>query len=298
MNGEITNAGAPQAKIGAAMVLGGGIGGMEAALSLAESGIKVYIVDGKPSIGGVMSQLDKTFPTNDCAMCTMAPRLVAIGRHKDIEILSMSEVETLEGGPGHFTATLTKRSRFIDEGKCTGCGTCVANCPTRNKVQPLQAAAVEVEPRFREKAREIVERNRGRKGLLMPILQELNSAFNYLPEDVLSFVSGETGYPLSHIYKVATFYGAFSTVPRGKHLLSVCMGTACYVKGSERLLEKFSDRLEVKVDGTTRDMKFTLKSARCIGCCGLAPAVMIDNVVYGKLSVGDVPKILDKYKGD
>jgi NADH:ubiquinone oxidoreductase subunit E len=75
------------------------------------------------------------------------------------------------------------------------------------------------------------------------------------------------------------------------------MGTACYVKGSERLLEKFSDRLEVKVDGTTRDMKFTLKSARCIGCCGLAPAVMIDNVVYGRLSVGDVPKILDKYKG-
>jgi NADH-quinone oxidoreductase subunit E/NADP-reducing hydrogenase subunit HndA len=209
----------------------------------------------------------------------------------------MSEVETLEGGPGHFKATITKRSRFIDEGKCTGCGTCVANCPTLHRVQPLQEAAVEVEPRFRDKSREIVERNRGRKGLLMPILQEINSTFNYLPEDVLSFVSLETGYPLSHIYKVATFYGAFSTVPRGKHLLSVCMGTACYVKGSERLLEKFSDRLEVKVDGTTRDMKFTLKSARCIGCCGLAPAVMIDNVVYGKLSVGDVPKILDKYKG-
>lgn len=297
MNGKTANGERPQAKIGAAMVLGGGIGGMEAALSLAESGIKVYLVDNKPSIGGVMSQLDKTFPTNDCAMCTMAPRLVAIGRHKDIEILSMSEVETLEGGPGHFRATLKKRSRFIDEGKCTGCGTCVANCPTRNKVQPLQAVAVEVDPQFRDKAREIVERNRGRKGLLMPILQEINSAFNYLPEDVLSFVSRETGYPLSHIYKVATFYGAFSTVPRGKHLVSVCIGTACYVKGSERLLEKFSDRLEVKVDGTTRDMKFTLKSARCIGCCGLAPAVMIDNVVYGRLSVSDVPKILDKYKG-
>ena len=200
-------------------------------------------------------------------------------------------------GPDISRATLKKRSRFIDEGKCTGCGTCVANCPTRNKVQPLQATAVEVEPRFRDTAREIVERNRGRKGLLMPILQEINSAFNYLPEDVLTFVSRETGYPLSHIYKVATFYGAFSTVPRGKHLVSVCLGTACYVKGSERLLEKFSDRLEVKVDGTTRDMKFTLKSARCIGCCGLAPAVMIDNVVYGRLSVGDVPKILDKYKG-
>ncbi len=80
-------------KVGAAMVIGGGIGGMEAALNLAESGVKVYLVDGKPSIGGVMSQLDKTFPTNDCAMCTMAPRLVAIGRHKDIEILTLSDVE-------------------------------------------------------------------------------------------------------------------------------------------------------------------------------------------------------------
>ena len=119
-------------KVGAAMVLGGGIGGMEAALSLAESGIKVYLVDGKPAIGGVMSQLDKTFPTNDCAMCTMAPRLVSIGRHKDIEILSMSEVERIEGEPGNFTITLTRKSRFVDEERCTGCGTCVSNCPTRN----------------------------------------------------------------------------------------------------------------------------------------------------------------------
>lgn len=284
------------AKVGAALVLGGGIGGMEAALSLAESGIKVYLVDGRPAIGGVMSQLDKTFPTNDCAMCTMAPRLVAIGRHKDIEILSLAEVEKLSGGPGHFTATLRKRSRFIDEGKCTGCGTCVTNCPTKTKVQPLEMTPVEVEPQFRETAKEIVERNRGRKGLLMPILQEINERFHYLPESVLSYVSRETAYPLSHIYKVATFYGAFSTVPRGKHLINVCMGTACYVKGSERILERFGDRLEIKVDETTPDRKYTLKTARCIGCCGLAPAVMIDNVVYGKLSLGDVPKILDKYK--
>ncbi|MBI5574954.1 MAG: NAD(P)H-dependent oxidoreductase subunit E [Deltaproteobacteria bacterium] len=132
--------------------------------------------------------------------------------------------------------------------------------------------------------------------MLMPILQEINAEFNYLPEDVLQYVARETGYPLSHIYKVATFYGSFSTVPRGKHLISVCLGTACYVKGSERLMEKISDRLEVKVGETTRDMRFTLKPARCIGCCGLAPAIMIDNVVYGKLTGKEIPKILDKYK--
>ena len=115
--------------VGAALVVGGGIGGMQAALDLAASGIKVYLVDSKPAIGGVMAQLDKTFPTNDCAMCTMAPRLVEIGRHKDIQILTLSEVEHIEGQPGNFNVTIKKQARFIDETKCTGCGACVAECP-------------------------------------------------------------------------------------------------------------------------------------------------------------------------
>jgi len=296
MSGILAKTNGPRGKIGAAMVMGGGIGGMEAALSLAESGIKVYLVDSKPSIGGVMSQLDKTFPTNDCAMCTMAPRLVAIGRHKDIEILSMSEVETLEGGPGHFTATLTKRSRFIDEGKCTGCGTCVSNCPTRNKVQPLEAVRIEPDLEFREKVIEIISKNRGREGFLMPILQEINAVFNYLPETALKYVSQETGYPLPHVMKIATFYSAFSTVPRGKHVITVCTGTTCYVRGSERLLEKFNDVLGIRLEETTPDKKFTLKSARCIGCCGLSPAVMIGDEVYGNMTTRKIPEILAKYK--
>jgi heterodisulfide reductase subunit A-like polyferredoxin len=116
-------------KVGSALIVGGGIGGMQAALDLAACGIKVYLVDNKPSIGGVMSQLDKTFPTNDCAMCTQAPRLVEIGRHKDIEILSLSEVESVKGEPGNFQVTLKKRPRYVDTGKCTGCGLCFAGCP-------------------------------------------------------------------------------------------------------------------------------------------------------------------------
>src|SRR3970040_3058390 len=91
-----------EGKVGAALVCGGGIGGMQAALDLAESGIKVYLVESKPSIGGVMSQLDKTFPTNDCAMCTISPRLVGIGRHKDIEILTLSQLEKVEGAGGTY----------------------------------------------------------------------------------------------------------------------------------------------------------------------------------------------------
>ena len=115
--------------VGAALVVGGGIGGMQAALDLAGAGIKVYVVDTKPAIGGVMAQLDKTFPTNDCAMCTMAPRLVEIGRHKDIQILTLSEVESVEGEAGNFTVTVKKHARYIDESRCTGCGACIADCP-------------------------------------------------------------------------------------------------------------------------------------------------------------------------
>jgi heterodisulfide reductase subunit A len=117
--------------VGAALVVGGGIGGMQAALDLADAGIKVYLVETKPAIGGVMAQLDKTFPTNDCAMCTMAPRLVELARHKDIETITLADVEKVEGHAGDFTVTIRQRPRYVDEDKCTGCGACVLACPMR-----------------------------------------------------------------------------------------------------------------------------------------------------------------------
>ncbi len=283
-------------KVGAVAVLGGGISGMQAALDLADSGLKVYLVDNKPAIGGVMAQLDKTFPTNDCAMCTMAPRLVEIGRHKDVEIITLSDIEKVEGEAGNFKVILNKKPRYINEEKCTGCGTCITNCPTRNKVQPIEKTKVELEPQFKDKVTEIIRINKGREGPLMAILQQINTTFNYLPENVLRYVSQEVGYPVSHILHIATFYSSFSIVPRGKHIINICMGTACYVKGSERLMERFSDVLEINENETTPDKLFTLKSVRCIGCCGLAPAAMIGDNVYGNLSTKDIPGIIEKYK--
>jgi len=283
-------------KVGSVAVLGGGISGMQAALDLAESGLKVYLVDNKPAIGGVMAQLDKTFPTNDCAMCTMAPRLVEIGRHKDIEIITLSDIEKIEGDAGNFKVILNKKPRYINEEKCSGCGSCITNCPTRNIVQLIEQTKVELEPQYKDTVTEIIRMNRDRKGPLMTILQQINSTFNYLPENVLNYVSQELGYPLSHIFKIATFYSTLSIVPRGKHIINVCLGTACYVNGSERLMERLSEVFEIKENETTPDMLFTLKLVRCIGCCGLAPAIMIGDNVYGKLSTKDIPRIIEKYK--
>ena len=106
---------------GAVMVVGGGIAGMQASLDLAESGFKVYLVETKSAIGGHMAQLDKTFPTNDCAMCTISPKLVDVGRHINIDLLTDTEVLKIDGQAGDFAATVRRKPRYIDVSKCTGC---------------------------------------------------------------------------------------------------------------------------------------------------------------------------------
>ncbi len=114
---------------GAVLVVGAGIGGMQASLDLAEAGLKVYLLERSPAIGGMMSQLDKTFPTNDCAMCIMSPKLVEVGRHLNIEILTTAEVESISGEPGNFRVKVRQHPRYVDITACTGCGDCAAACP-------------------------------------------------------------------------------------------------------------------------------------------------------------------------
>ncbi len=116
-------------KVGSVLVVGGGIAGMQAALDCANSGFKVYLLESEPAIGGNMARLDKTFPTNDCAMCMLSPKLVETGRHLSIEIIAYADLKKLEGRPGNFTATVNKRARFVDEEKCNGCGDCEQVCP-------------------------------------------------------------------------------------------------------------------------------------------------------------------------
>ncbi|MFT5697656.1 MAG: heterodisulfide reductase subunit A [Desulforhopalus sp.] len=143
---------------GAVMVIGGGISGMQSALDLANSGIKVYLVERSPAIGGKMAQLDKTFPTNDCSMCIVSPKLVEVGRHRDIELLTHSEVTGLSGEPGNFTAAITRHARYVDVAACTGCGLCELVCPVTQISQfPEQPAEGEKKKKLRAKVKETIK---------------------------------------------------------------------------------------------------------------------------------------------
>jgi heterodisulfide reductase subunit A len=116
-----------------ALVIGAGIAGIQAALDIADAGFKVYLVEREPSIGGHMSQLDKTFPTLDCSACIMTPKMVDVARHPNIEMLTYSEVEWVQGEAGKFQARIRKKARSVDIDKCTGCGICIEQCPIRNE---------------------------------------------------------------------------------------------------------------------------------------------------------------------
>lgn len=135
------------------------------------------------------------------------------------------------------------------------------------------------------------------QGVLMQTLHKAQNIFGYLPIEVQKFISQEMDIPLAEIYGVATFYTQFSIVPKGVHTIGVCLGTACYVKGSQLVLDKIAKELGIKVGATTEDNQFTLEATRCLGCCGLAPVMVIDDEVYGKLDPKNIPEILAKYKG-
>jgi len=144
--------------------------------------------------------------------------------------------------------------------------------------------------------KEYIDSIRQSQGILMQTLHKAQEIFGYLPIEVQKFIAHEVDVPLAEVYGVATFYTQFSITPKGKHKIGVCLGTACYVKGSQLVLDKLSKELKVSVGETTEDNEFTLEATRCLGCCGLAPVMMIDGDVYGKLEPKKIPEILAKYK--
>ena len=142
---------------------------------------------------------------------------------------------------------------------------------------------------------DFIAAHKDQKGALMPIMQKAQDIYGYLPFEVQKIISEATGTPLEKIYGVATFYAQFTLQPKGQYRISVCLGTACYVKGSQKVFDKISELLGIGEGGITPDGKFSLDSCRCVGACGLAPVMMINDDVYGRLVPDDVADILKKY---
>lgn len=143
--------------------------------------------------------------------------------------------------------------------------------------------------------RAMLEKLKGVPGPVMRAMQEAQDIYGYLPIEVQSAIGQAFGVPLEEVYGIATFYAQFNLKPKGQYTIGICLGTACYVKGSGEVLEKFKERLGIQAGETTKDGKFTLDATRCIGCCGLAPVLTVNDEVYGNLTVDDVDRILAKY---
>jgi NADP-reducing hydrogenase subunit HndA len=146
-----------------------------------------------------------------------------------------------------------------------------------------------------EKLEHVLIEHKDQQGALMPVLHETQELFGYIPEEAQKRISEVLNVPLAEIYGVATFYSRFTLKPRGKNTISVCLGTACYVKNAQGILDRLKEELKVAAGETTGDNKFTLEATRCLGCCGLAPVMTINEEVYGKLEPEDISEILKKY---
>lgn len=146
------------------------------------------------------------------------------------------------------------------------------------------------------KLREVIAANKNVPGPLMPVLQQAQDIYGYLPIEVQTIIAEGLGISVEQVYQVATFYGQFKLNPTGKYEISVCLGTACYVKGSQNILDELSKLLGVEPGGTTPDGLFTLLPTRCLGCCAMAPVMTINGEAYGNLTPKDLPGILAKYK--
>ncbi|MGB3091848.1 MAG: NADH-quinone oxidoreductase subunit NuoE [Candidatus Zixiibacteriota bacterium] len=142
----------------------------------------------------------------------------------------------------------------------------------------------------------LVDKYGAKKEALIPILQDLQSDLNWLPEEVLRAVADKLGVPLMDVYGAASFYRTFSLKPRGKHIITVCVGTACHVRGGQRIVDEIGRMLDLAPGETTPDQNFTLETVNCLGCCAIGPIVVVDREYYGEMTTRKVSSVLEKYQ--
>ena len=147
----------------------------------------------------------------------------------------------------------------------------------------------------RNKVDEIIDRYPARQDVLIQLLLDMQDEFTWISKEAILRISERLKIPISQIYRVASFYKAMSLVPRGKHIVSVCLGTACHVRGGPKIMDKAEESLKIRAGETTEDMKFSLERVNCLGCCAIGPVVMVDKDYYGKLAPAKVKKVLESY---
>jgi NADH-quinone oxidoreductase subunit E len=174
--------------------------------------------------------------------------------------------------------------------KCTGCGICSKECLVHNRIERREAAPIELDERIAA----IVKRYDGDAGMLIPMMQDIQEEFGYLPGDKLADLSSCLGVPLPRIYGAATFYSSFRLQPRGEHTITLCMGTVCYLRGADQISEAIQREFDVKPNRTSPDGKFTLLQVNCLGACALAPVMVVDGEYHGGVSAGSAVDILGK----
>ncbi len=150
-------------------------------------------------------------------------------------------------------------------------------------------------PEQEKKLLDVIAKYEGVEGKMMPVLQEAQDIYGYLPIEVQKIIAEKTGTPLEEIYGIATFYSQFKLNPNGEYSIAVCLGTACYVKGSQAIIDEISKELGVEIGSTSSDGKYSLEATRCIGACGLAPVMTVNGDVYGRVTKDQIPGILKKY---
>lgn len=164
-----------------------------------------------------------------------------------------------------------------------------------NELSEKTGVAFQCTKEQEEQLQAVIEKHKGQDGALIPVLHEAQDIFGYLPIEVQQKISEGLGVTMAEIYGVVTFYTQFSVNPKGQYKIGVCLGTACYVKGSGDILEKIKEKLGIDVDECTPDGKFSIDATRCIGACGLAPVMTVNDDVYGRLVPEDIDGILAKY---
>lgn len=147
-----------------------------------------------------------------------------------------------------------------------------------------------------KKVNSIIEKHKSKKQALIPIFQEIQAEYNWLPLETISEVAKKLNIPLIDVYGVATFFKQLSLKPRGKHIVTVCLGTACHVRAGPRIKDEVSKILNVEAGETTKDMKFTLETVNCLGCCAIGPIMMVDGEYYGGMTTAKVKQVLKKHK--